>query len=92
MSYVAGDDGHQVGPAAAFDGPRGGTVVLAPGRAATARLRLVDVGVFDAAACRPTDVRGLRVYPPGSTASIFAPVGGRGCAGDPRRAQLTVAP
>jgi hypothetical protein len=70
VSYVAGDDGHQVGPAAAFDGPRGGEVVLAAGRAATARLRLVDVGVLDAGACRPTAVRGLRIYPPGSTASL----------------------
>ena len=31
VSYVAGDDGHQVGPAAAMDGPRGGEVRLAPG-------------------------------------------------------------
>lgn len=90
VSYVAGDDGHQVGPAAAFDGPRGGAVVLAAGRAATARLRLVDVGVFDAATCRPTDVRGLRIYPPGSTTSLFAPLQGRGCAGDPGRPQLVV--
>ncbi|MDT7579277.1 MAG: hypothetical protein QOK35_541 [Pseudonocardiales bacterium] len=35
VSYVAGDDGHQVGPAAAFDGPRGAAIVLAAGRAAT---------------------------------------------------------
>jgi hypothetical protein len=91
VSYVAGDDGHQVGPAAAFDGPRGGEVVLAAGRAATARLRLVDVGVLDAGACRPTAVRGLRIYPPGSTTSLFVPLEGRGCAGDPGRPQLTVA-
>jgi hypothetical protein len=91
VSYVAGDDGHQVGPAAAFDGPRGGEIVLAKGRTATARLRLVDVGVFDAGACRPTTVRGLRIYPPGSTTSLFVPLEGRGCAGDPGRPQLTVA-
>jgi hypothetical protein len=91
VSYVTGDDGHQVGPAAAFDGARGGAVVLAPGRKATARLRLVDVGVFDAATCRPTAVRGLRIYPPGSTTSLFVPLEGRGCAGDPGRPQLTVA-
>jgi len=90
VSYVAGDDGHQVGSAAAFDGPRGGTVVLAAGQAATARLRLVNVGVFDAAVCRPTAVRGLRIYPPGSTTSIFVAVDGQGCAGDPGQAQLRV--
>jgi hypothetical protein len=90
VSYVAGEDGHQVGPAAAFDGPRGDAVLLATGRAATTRLRLVDVGVFDAGTCRPTAVRGLRVYPPGSTTSLFVPLEGRACAGDPGRAQLTV--
>jgi hypothetical protein len=90
VSYVAGDDGHQVGPAAAFDGARGRAVVLAPGRKATARLRLVDVGVFDAGTCRPTAVRGLRIYPPGSTTSLFVPLEGRGCAGNPGRPQLTV--
>ena len=31
VSYVAGDDGHQVGPAAAMDDARGGEVRLAPG-------------------------------------------------------------
>ena len=31
VSYVAGADGHQVGPAAAMNGPRGGEVVLKPG-------------------------------------------------------------
>jgi Protein of unknown function (DUF4232) len=69
---------------------RWGAVLLAAGRAATTRLRLVDVGVFDADRCRPTAVRGLRVYPPGSTTSLFVPLDGRGCADDPGRAQLTV--
>src|SRR5262245_34247250 len=37
VSYVTGDDGHQVGPAAAMSGERGGEVVLKPGAAAAAQ-------------------------------------------------------
>jgi hypothetical protein len=90
VSYVAGDDGHQVGPAAARDGDRGESVSIAPGRTASAQLRQVNVANFDAAVCQPTPVRGLRVYPPGETAAIFVPLGGTGCAGTPSDPQLTV--
>jgi hypothetical protein len=90
VSYVAGDDGHQVGPAAAMSGERGGPVRLAPGAAAGAMLKLVDVANYDAAQCRPTPVRGLRVYPPGDTASLFVPADGTGCAGTPPGDQLSV--
>ncbi|MBV9920024.1 MAG: DUF4232 domain-containing protein [Pseudonocardia sp.] len=90
VSYVAGDDGHQVGPAAAMSGPRGGEVVLPPGAAATAQLQLVNVANFDAGVCRPTPVRGLRVYPPGDTASLFIARAGTGCAGTPPGHQLSV--
>ena len=74
LSDVAGDDGHQVGPAAAMSGDRGGEVVLGPGRSAGSALQLVNVANFDAA------VRGLRVYPPGDTTSLFVPRYGTGCA------------
>jgi len=90
VSYVAGADGHQVGPAAAMSGPRGGEVVLRPGAAATAQLQLVNVANFDAGTCRPTPVRGLRVYPPGDTASLFVERAGIGCAGAPPGDQLSV--
>jgi len=90
VSYVAGDDGHQVGPAAAMDGPRGGEVRLDVGAAAGAQLRMVTVQNYDAAVCSPTPVRGLRVYPPGDTASLFVPMDGTGCAGTPPGEQLTV--
>jgi hypothetical protein len=92
VSYVAGDDGHQVGPAAAMSGARGGQVDIAPGRTAIAPLQLVNAENFDAAVCRPTPVRGLRVYPPGDTASLFVPLpdGATGCAGDPPDPQLFV--
>lgn len=90
VSYVAGDDGHQVGPAAAESGPRGGAVAMAPGKASAAQLQLVQVANFDPAVCRPTPVRGLRVYPPGETASVFVPMDGTGCAGNPPGPQLVV--
>ena len=91
VSYVTGDDGHQVGPAAEMDGPRNPQVNLAPGRAAAAQLRLVNVRNFDEAACKPVAVRGVRVYPPGDTASLFVPFdGGEGCSLDPKQPQLFV--
>src|SRR5690242_6079211 len=91
VSYVAGADGHQVGPAAAMSGPRGGEVVLKPGAAAVAQLQLANVANFDAGVCRPTPVRGLRVYPPGDTASLYVERAGTGCAGTPPGNQLGVA-
>ena len=90
VSYVAGDDGHQVGPAAQMVGERGGQVRIDPGASAAAALQLVQVGAFDPAACRPTAVRGLRVYPPGEKAALFVPAEGTGCAGTPPGPQLTV--
>jgi hypothetical protein len=90
VSYVTGDDGHQVGPAAAMSGERGGQIDIAPGRTAIAPLRLVNVQNFDEAVCRPTPVRGLRVYPPGDTAALFVPMEGTGCAGNPADPQLSV--
>jgi hypothetical protein len=90
VSYVAGDDGHQVGPAAEWQGERGGSVRLDPGKAATAQLRLVNVHNFDEAACKPTPVRGFRVYPPGDTASLFVPMDGTGCAATPPSPQMSV--
>jgi hypothetical protein len=90
VSYVAGDDGHQVGPAAAMSGARGGEVVLKPGAAAAAQLQLVNVANFDAAVCQPTPVRGLRVYPPGDTTSLYVERAGTGCAGTPPGNQLSV--
>jgi Protein of unknown function (DUF4232) len=90
VSYVGGDDGHQVGPAAQEVGDRGGAVTLRPGGQAAATVQFVQVANFDPAVCRPTPVRGLRVYPPGDTASLFVAADGTGCAGTPPGPQLTV--
>jgi hypothetical protein len=90
VSYVAGADGHQVGPAAVETGERAGEVVLRPGGKAQALVQFVQVANFDAAVCQPTPVRGLRVYPPGDTASLFVAADGTGCAGTPPGQQLSV--
>jgi len=90
VSYVAGDVGQQVGPAAERVGDPGGSVRIAPGATASAQLQLVNVANYDAAVCRPTPVRGLRIYPPDETAALFVPVEATGCAGAPPGSQLTV--
>lgn len=90
VSYVSGDNGAQVGAPAQRDGGIGPQVVLAPGATASAIVTRVDVGVFDPGSCRPTPVRGLRVYPPDERSSIFVPLDGTGCAGNPPEAQLHV--
>ncbi|GAA4853014.1 hypothetical protein GCM10023201_52890 [Actinomycetospora corticicola] len=80
VSFVAGDDGHQVGPAAAEDGARAGEVDLAPGRSAHALVRITDSRNDDNATCVPTTVRGLRIYPPGDTAAAFVAAPQTACA------------
>ncbi|TCO64507.1 DUF4232 domain-containing protein [Actinocrispum wychmicini] len=90
VSYVTGDDGHQVGPAAVRVGVKGAAITLAPGAKAQAPVGFVQVGNFDPAVCRPTSTRGLRIYPPHDTASMFLPLPGNGCAGTPPGQQLSV--
>ncbi|GAA4422509.1 DUF4232 domain-containing protein [Actinokineospora soli] len=90
VSYVAGEDGHQVGPAAFRDGVKGAPVSLPPGDTAFAPVGFVNVRNYDAAVCKPTEVRGLRVYPPQETASLFVALKGLGCAGNPPGNQLVV--
>ncbi len=91
VSYVAGDDGHQVGPAAYRVGKKGPAITLKPGDSASADVGFVQVRNFDPAVCKPTSVRGLRVYPPHEYDSMFVPSPGTGCAGTPPDHQLTVA-
>lgn len=80
VSYVAGDDGRQVGAAAYRDGTKGKPVMLKPGGVAYAAVGFTQVRNFDPADCEPTAVRGLRVYPPQETASMFLRNSGTGCA------------
>jgi hypothetical protein len=91
VSYVAGDDGHQVGAPAVRDGGRSTPITLAKGESASAVVGFVDVGNYDAVDCRPQPVQGLRVYPPEETVSKFVESPGTGCANDSIQ-QLTVKP
>lgn len=80
VSFVAGSDGHQVGAAAYRDGSKGAAVTLKPGATANAPVGFTQVRNFDPGDCKPTSVRGLRVYPPQETASMFLKNAGTGCA------------
>ena len=80
VSYVAGADGHQVGKDAFREGTKGNAVKLNPGQTAAADIQFVNVQNFDPGTCRPTPVRGLRIYLPQETASNFVPSDGTGCA------------
>ncbi|MCP2255534.1 Protein of unknown function (DUF4232) [Prauserella aidingensis] len=91
VSYVAGDDGHQVGTAAYRTGAKGDPVTLRPGSTAHADVGFVQVRNYDPAECKPTPVRGLRVYPPHETNSMYVRAPGTGCAEFPDGQQLTVA-
>jgi hypothetical protein len=90
VSYVAGADGHQVGPAADRDGPKGSAYKLSKGDSVFADIGFVQVMNYDSSVCKPTSVTGLRVYLPQDTASKFVPNPGTGCAGDIPGDQLTV--
>jgi len=79
VSWVAGDDGHQVNVPFARTGAAKSTVTLAAGAVAHATLATHDVGFYDAAQCKPVSVRGLRVYPPDETKSIFVPLATKAC-------------
>lgn len=81
VSYVQGGaDGAQVGAAATRSGDPHGAVTLPANGTATALVRAVNVQNYPADTCAPTAVAGLRVYPPGDTASIFVPYATEGCA------------
>lgn len=96
VSYVAGDNGTQVGPAAVRDGKIGPQVTLVPGAVASTVIHSVDAQVFDQNVCHPTRVRGFRVYAPDDRAAMFIPiVDGWGCAGttpDPQLSVVTIKP
>ncbi|HWL86033.1 MAG TPA: DUF4232 domain-containing protein [Polyangiaceae bacterium] len=82
VSFVAGDDGHQVGPAAQREASSHGTVILAPGAVASAITSQGDPSFYDPSQCQPTDVRGFRVYAPDDRLALFVPLpaGTQACA------------
>ena len=95
VSFVAGDDGHQVGDPATRVSASASTITLQPGQAASASLSITNVGVYDQAQCKPVAVRGLRVYPPNNTAAAFVPLTGdvQGCSAHvPNQTPLQIKP
>lgn len=77
VSFVGGGDGTQLGVSAALDrASEHPTVQIAPGGYAQAILTMVQAGNYDAAECQPQQSEGFRVYPPGSTASLYIGAGG----------------
>lgn len=77
VSFVGGGDGTQLGASATLDRTsEHPTVQIAPGGYAQAILTMVQAGNYDAAECQPQQSEGFRVYPPGSTASLYIGAGG----------------
>ncbi|OLF19147.1 DUF4232 domain-containing protein [Actinophytocola xanthii] len=90
VSFVAGDDGHQVGAPAASVGTAGPAVTLAPRGTAAAPLGVVNPDNFDPADCLVVPVRGLRVYPPNERKAEFLPWATRACSGPIPESQLKI--
>ncbi|MEB3367583.1 DUF4232 domain-containing protein [Saccharopolyspora mangrovi] len=74
VSYVGGEDGHQIGKPAGRSGSKGPAVPLAPGAQAWAPLAAPRPENYDEATCQPQEARGLRVYPPQEYDSVFVPL------------------
>ena len=83
VSYVAGGNGRQIGGAARRDRsrpPSAARIWLIPNAHAYALLDQSNPHNYPAGRCDPTSVRGLRVYPPEETASLYTPDKGQACA------------
>lgn len=78
VSFVAGDNGAQVGRAATRQ-PRaaGRKVTIPPGGYAYSPLRITSNGPLEP--CKPVPVRGLRVYPPDDTGAAFVAMPQQAC-------------
>ncbi|MBB2969190.1 DUF4232 domain-containing protein [Leifsonia aquatica] len=72
VSFVGDGNGTQLGAPADFDrsAPHP-TVTLQPGGTAQAALKIVQAGNYSESECDPKQADGFRVYPPGSTESLF---------------------
>lgn len=88
VSFVAGDEGDQVGAAAQRTGDAH-VITLAPGDAATSSLQVAAAGDFSP--CTQRDVRGLRIYPPNQRDAVFVKLPTSACS-QASATQLTVGP
>lgn len=72
VSFVGDGNGTQLGAAAKLDrSTPHPTVVLQPGGTAQAPLKVTNAHNYSDADCQPKPADGFRVYPPGSTGSLF---------------------
>ena len=79
VSWVAGDNGHQVNTPFVRQGKATQHVTLKPGGVAHSMLMLGHYQNLDPAKCKPVAIRGFRVYPPDETAAIFLSSPGTEC-------------
>lgn len=90
VSFVAGDDGHQVGLSAhRAQSSRPKRISIAPGHHASAVLRITDEGAYAGRDCRPVHARGLRIYPPDSYYAVYLPDPQKACSSHGVR-QMTI--
>ncbi|XVV13695.1 DUF4232 domain-containing protein [Actinoplanes sp. CA-131856] len=71
VSFVAGDQGKQVGSAFTRTPGDKQELRLQPGDKVHATIQIANYQNVDAASCKPVQVRGYRVYPPNETAAVF---------------------
>jgi hypothetical protein len=82
VSFVTGDNGRQVGePATRIERSQGKQVVLRPGATAASPLTITKSDAYPPERCVPVQVRGLRVFAPGDTASMFVDAAQQACSG-----------
>ncbi|MBS1886092.1 MAG: DUF4232 domain-containing protein [Actinobacteria bacterium] len=83
--------GRRIGAPATHEAGKARRVTLAPGKSATATLRIVDALNFPTNQCKVTIAAGLRVSVPGGTGTKVAPLAFETCA-DASSKTLAVAP
>jgi hypothetical protein len=72
VSFIGGTNAHQIGaPAQRDDRFSAAPVVLAPGATVEVTVEVADYGNYDKKACQPAKATGYRIFPPGSTGSLF---------------------
>jgi hypothetical protein len=81
VSFVTGANGSQIGSAAMRDAAQPArSIVLAPGAAAHATLRIVDALNFTPAPCQLTTAHTLKIFPPDQTAPLYLSYTSKTCA------------
>ncbi|WP_245670223.1 DUF4232 domain-containing protein [Corynebacterium crudilactis] len=83
VSLVGLGNGTQIGAPASREQTDSPTITLQPGESTIAALRISRAENYDPALCAPKPADGLRVYPPGDTASAFLHMDGlQGCSNE----------